>query len=205
MVYLTEAEFAPRAARPPTGRSVRCAPDDSTPGAANAGPLAQLYRRAAPRIYRLALAITASAAAAEDVVQETFVRALARTGERGRAAGNSIDDGRALEPWLHRVARNLAIDAHRRVATDRQARRVLERRAPQVVRARAGESEVDVERVNAALFELPIEQREVVLLRMWEGLSFPEIAERTDVPIGTVHSRFRYALARLRPLLERDR
>ena len=54
----------------------------------------------------------------------------------------------------------------------------------------------------AALFKLPTEQREVVFLRIYEGLSFPAVAERVDAPQGTVHSRFRYAMQRLRTLLE---
>ncbi|MBX3468004.1 MAG: RNA polymerase sigma factor [Planctomycetes bacterium] len=148
--------------------------------------LAALFRRAGPAAYRLALAITCDPAAAEDVVQESFVRALSRAPE---------GDG-PLDGWLHRTARNLALDhlRRRKVAADRAGDVAL------LLARRDGPAPdgLDAQAVSRALLDLPLEQREVVLLRVWEGLSFPEVAARVEAPLGTVHSRFRYAMERLR-------
>lgn len=152
-----------------------------------------LFRRVGPATYRLALAITGDATAAEDVVQEAFARVFSRT---ERCDADARDLG-ALDGFVRRTARNLALDhlRRRKVASDkaREAAAALLRPAG----PEPGDG-VDAAAVSSALFDLPVEQREVVVLRVWEGLTFPEIAERTEVPLGTVHSRFRYALERLR-------
>ena len=57
-------------------------------------------------------------------------------------------------------------------------------------------------RISSGLVGLPVEQREVVMLRVYDGLTFPQIAERTEAPLGTVHSRFRSGLERLRAALK---
>jgi RNA polymerase sigma-70 factor (ECF subfamily) len=154
-------------------------------------PLAALFRRAGPGAFRLALAITADPAAAEDVVQEAFLRVLGRKDALGPA-----DD---LDGYLHRTARNAALDhlRRRKVAVEK-----TEEAALVLVRAREGAAGagdgLDAAAVSRAVLDLPVEQREVVWLRVWEGLSFPEVAARVEAPLGTVHSRFRYAMERLR-------
>ena len=153
--------------------------------------LPTVYRRVAPGIYRLALAITGDPALAEDVVQEAFVRVIGR--------GEGVERDRPLDGYLYRTGRNLAFDHLRSRRHDATARRAL------LVAPRpgvGGDPDVDAERVSAALFALPVEQREVVVLHVYEGLTFREVSERTGVPLGTVHSRYRYALQHLRPLLE---
>lgn len=157
-------------------------------------PFADLFRRAGGAAYRAALAITGDPAAAEDVVQEAFVRVFSRPpGQDDREAS-----GRALDGYLHRAVRNAALDhlRRRKVAVDKAreaAAALLQRRAGD-----ARDAGPDAALVSRALFDLPVDQREVVVLRVWEGLSFPQIAERVEVPLGTVHSRFRYAMERLR-------
>src|SRR5690606_38557660 len=81
-------------------------PDASDQRLGDADPLTALFRRAGPAAFRLALAITGDAAAAEDVVQEAFVRVLSRVAD-------DVDD-RPLDGLLHRAARNLALDHLRR-------------------------------------------------------------------------------------------
>lgn len=158
-------------------------------------PFADLFRRTGGAAYRVALAITGDPVVAEDVVQEAFVRVFSRAEEREST-------GRALDGYLHRAVRNLALDhlRRRKVATEK----VREAAAALLLR-REGDGPAidgpDAAKVSQALFDLPVDQREVVVLRVWEGLSFPEIAERVEVPLGTVHSRFRYAMERLRALL----
>jgi RNA polymerase sigma-70 factor (ECF subfamily) len=55
--------------------------------------------------------------------------------------------------------------------------------------------------IEAALRDLPVDQREVIVLKVYEGMTFKEIAELTDVPSDTVASRYRYALSKLRSVL----
>lgn len=149
--------------------------------------LGAVFHRLGPALHAQALAILADPAGAEDVVQDAFVRVWNR---RRRLA-----DLERLDGYLFQAVRRLALDQLRRGA--RAERRILEARP-----ASPGASEgPDVERIDAALRGLPPEQREVVVLRVHLGLSFAEVAERTETPLGTVHSRWRYAMTRLRERL----
>jgi RNA polymerase sigma-70 factor (ECF subfamily) len=174
------------------GREASAVLDPGSPAnGPDVDPFADLFRRTGGAAYRVALAITGDPGVAEDVVQEAFVRVFSR------APGDETS-GRALDGYLHRAVRNLALDhlRRRKVATEK-AREA----AAALLMRRAGDGPSDgpdAAKVSQALFDLPVDQREVVVLRVWEGLSFPEIAERVEVPLGTVHSRFRYAMERLR-------
>ena len=164
---------------PPDRPKTRTAPE----------PFADVYSRLGPSSYRLALAITGDPAAAEDAVQEAFVRVWRRRG--------NLDSAARLDGYLHRAVRNAALDQRRRS----KARDTLAKGAALLIGTAESEAQ-DPERIAASLLRLPIDQREVVLLRVYEGLSFKEVAARVGAPLGTVHSRFRYAMERLRALLE---
>lgn len=155
--------------------------------------LTALWRRSGRAAWRLAVLILADPAAADDVLQEAFARLSARA--------CALTEPGALDGYLWRTVRHLALDLRERA---RAGERALAQRAHAELWRRAGEAEPvgpELEELAAAMAELPLEQREVVLLRVWEGLSFPEVAARVGVPEGTVHSRFRYALTRLRARL----
>ncbi len=129
---------------------------------------------------------------AEDAAQEAFVRAwqsLPRYDHRGTFAA-----------WLCRIAVNRALDHLRR---DRPTVDVellpLRSREPGPER-RAEEVELQ-ERVQEAVLALPLASRTALVLREYEGLSYREIAETLDIPIGTVMSRLNYARSRLREML----
>lgn len=156
--------------------------------------LTTTFRKVGPAMFRQALAVLGDRAAAEDVVQEAFLRTWRRR-ERLRDPGQ-------LDGYLVQAARNLALDQRR--WRERRAAVTEADAAPEdaLVVPRSEDAAADAERLSRALHRLPTEQREVVLLHLIEGRTFPEVAARTGAPLGTVHSRYRYALARLRELLE---
>ena len=140
---------------------------------------------------------------AEDIFQETFIKAV-RVIDEGRYA----DTGKFLS-WVLRIAHNQVIDYFR---AQRQNKTLTEAEAGYDVLGslRLAEKTVEDEMVRRqterdvrALIELlPEEQREVVMMRYFSGLSFKEIAEHTDVSINTALGRMRYALINLRRMIK---
>ena len=130
-------------------------------------------------------------AEAEDFVQEAFVRFWrTRQGVRDPLA------------YLYQCVRSVALDASR----SDQARKAREENRSEYTHSTAYfasslEDEERTQRIQAALAELPTEQSEVVLLKIWSGLTFAQIAEVAGKSIGTVSSRYRYAIERLRTIL----
>jgi RNA polymerase sigma-70 factor (ECF subfamily) len=126
---------------------------------------------------------------ARDAVQEAFVRLL----RREKAPQNML-------AWLYRTVRSAAFDGLR------SARR--RRREQQVVAERTfwfetrPDDAMDAVAAQTALAAVPEEQREVIVLRLWSGLSLAEIAEVCGAPISTVFSRYRAASAEVRRQLE---
>ena len=160
--------------------------------------LTELYDRHGRAAYSLALRVVGNPETAEEVVQEAFMtlwrRAETYRPERG-----------APRSWLLTVVRNRAIDVLRgpgragpslTPVTDD-----LPLAAPDDPEAEAMRG-VEGAAVRAALAGLPAEQREVVELAFFGGLAYPEVAERIGAPLGTVKSRMRLALHRLRGALQ---
>ena len=123
---------------------------------------------------------------AEDVVQDVFLR-LAR---QRRQPDNA-------KAWLFRCVRNAAINVLR---SQRRRRRHEQRRAAERASwfVSRGDELIDAEAAQAALAELPAEQREVIVLRIWAGLTLREAGEVVGQPVSTVFSRYRAGLAGLR-------
>jgi len=140
---------------------------------------------------------------AEDIFQETFIKAV-----RVIDDGRYTDNGKFLS-WVLRIAHNQVIDHFR---SRRQNKTVSETEAGYDVLGtlRFAEGTVEdemvsdqIERDVRALVELlPDEQREVVMMRYFAGLSFKDIAEQTDVSINTALGRMRYALINLRRMIK---
>jgi len=163
----------------------------------NTEGLTSLYDRHGRLVYSLALRIVRDAGDAEDVTQEVFVQAW-RQAERFDTSRGSV------AAWLLTVARARAIDLLRR-------RRVR----PQLADAPANAESSDeaprqdvrlewAERAGAvrtALESLPLVQRLTIELAFFEGLTHNEIAEQLEIPLGTVKTRVRQGLLRLRDLL----
>ncbi|HET8606688.1 MAG TPA: sigma-70 family RNA polymerase sigma factor [Gaiellaceae bacterium] len=152
-----------------------------------------LYRRYARSVFGLALRRLGDRSRAEDAVQETFASiwrsAKSYRPERGPGA-----------PWLYAVARNAIVDrARARAETPTEMPEEASGEAGPPERAEAGWVQW---RVHRALEELPEREREVIALAYWSGLSQSEVAEFLGIPLGTVKTRTRAALARLAEILE---
>jgi RNA polymerase sigma-70 factor (ECF subfamily) len=157
--------------------------------------MSALYDRYGRLAYSLIFRVVRNASTAEDLVQETFLRVWNR--------GHSFDERRgALGPWILTVARNRAID-YLRSAENRAAAGVLEldRIENPALFAQLEDSALSIDRarrLKAAFEKLNPQQRTVIELAYYEGLSQTEMADRMKQPLGTVKTWVRTALKVLR-------
>lgn len=124
-----------------------------------------------------------------DVVQSAFIR-----------LAEQQPPPRRVVPWLYRVARNLAISQVRAESVRRKHERQRHRETGSWFRERSGRT-IDTDDAVAALRELADDDREIVMLRIWSGLTFNEIALVTGTPRATVHRKYTDALAKLKERL----
>jgi RNA polymerase sigma-70 factor (ECF subfamily) len=158
--------------------------------------LAELYDRYTPLIYPVALRILRSAADAEEVVQQSWLQVW-----KG-AAGYDPRRG-TVAAWLLTVARSRALDLYRSVASRRRAEGQVDPEPlarPEDPTTSVAQRQVS-ERVRKALEGLAPQQRQVLEIAYFEGLSQNEVAARLNAPLGTVKSWTRQGLMRLRELL----
>ena len=187
------------------GRSSESQAEDRTllqrVAARDAGGLGGLYDRHGRAVYSLALRILGDEGDAEEVTQDVFAQAWARAGQYDDARGT-------VAAWLLMMARTRAIDRFRarrvrpegRVHDDagltlQQLPATSPDAASQILAAERGQ------RVRRALEALPFLQRVAIELAYFEGLSQREIAERLEQPLGTVKTRMRLGLLKLREAL----
>ena len=159
--------------------------------------LVELYDRYGRTVFGVLFRMLGTPEPAEEVTQDAFNavwhRATTYRGDRG-----------SVRTWLFAIARNAAIDwrrtkgrrVEREVVIDQAAHLIEEQRVDDGVIAKERS-----EQVRAAVASLPAEQRIVLGLAFWSGLSQREIAERTGAPIGTVKSRVRLGMLKLRESL----
>jgi RNA polymerase sigma-70 factor (ECF subfamily) len=134
---------------------------------------------------------------AEEVAQDAF-HAVWR-----RAATYRADRG-SVRTWLLAIARNAAIDWRRTKGKRVEREAAIDEAAELIADVRVDDrviASLRAERVRAAVASLPEEQRVVLSLAFWSGLSQSEIAERTGTPLGTVKSRVRLGMSKLRDRL----
>ncbi|MGA2764138.1 MAG: sigma-70 family RNA polymerase sigma factor [Spirochaetia bacterium] len=166
--------------------------------------LRELYARHGRLVYGLALRIVGDQEAAQEITQDVFLRAWekADTYRREKAL---------VRTWLARITRNRAIDLlRRRASRETRARDAWEEMKNAVAEGQPDpaspvEREDQRARIGRAILSLPEEQRSVLALAFFEGRTHREIAAATGDPLGTVKSRIRSAMIRLRELLQEER
>jgi RNA polymerase sigma-70 factor (ECF subfamily) len=151
-------------------------------------------------LYSYAVVLSRNRTEAEDLVQETCLRAL-RAMQRLRPDSN-------IKSWLFTILRNIWLNQLRQSRTAREVANIEadENSAHEAVDTAKDPyamyvSNMEREQVRNAIQQLPLEFREIILLREYEELSYEEIAILLDCPAGTVMSRLARARAKLRELL----
>jgi RNA polymerase sigma-70 factor (ECF subfamily) len=160
---------------------------------------ARFYDATIARAYGLALRVTNNATLAEEVTQEAYLEAW-------RGAARYDRDRGGVPSWLFTIVRRRAVDRIRAVGAGRRRDAAYHSREGRADEGDTTSSQVhasmDALRVRAALADLTPRQRQVIGLAYYGGLSYPEIAAKLGIPTGTIKSRARAALSRLRDTLE---
>lgn len=141
---------------------------------------------------------------AEDIFQDTFIKVI-----RSLKTGKYIENGKFIS-WVLRISHNLIIDHFRKekllATTSNDDSNIDLFNSPKFSEENIEDKLVHEQitfEVRLLIDELPDDQRQVILLRHYQGLSFKEIADLTDVSINTALGRMRYALINLRKLIEK--
>jgi RNA polymerase sigma-70 factor (ECF subfamily) len=160
--------------------------------------LAELYDRYVRLVFSLAVKVLNDRSSAEEIVQEVFAKVW-------RGAGAFDADRGKFSSWLIGIAHHQCIDELRR----RRVRPISESLADSPVTeltsdndpAQAAEQAFERGRIRRALAQIPAEQRVVIELAFFEGLTHREIAERSGDPLGTVKTRVRLGMQKLKDIL----
>lgn len=162
-----------------------------------------LIERHRKRVYGYIMTIVRDSNLADDIFQETFIKVVASLDK-----GKYVDGGKFIS-WVLRIAHNQVIDHFRsikgkyHVTSDDVGYDILGAQGHFETNAEDRLEGLETsEQVRSLVDNLPVEQREVVLMRHYMDLSFKEIAEQTGVSINTALGRMRYALINLRKLIE---
>ena len=154
-----------------------------------------LFRQIAPKLKSLMLRLGTDASTAEELVQETMLSVWRK--------GHTFDSSKAsASTWIFTIARNLRIDRFRS-----ESRPEFDPNDPALVPEPELRADEQLEQkyrqkyVRKCLDELPLDQREVVQLSFMQGLSHQEIADKLDIPLGTVKSRLRLSFGKLRTMM----
>jgi RNA polymerase sigma-70 factor (ECF subfamily) len=162
-----------------------------------------LINRHKNKVFTYIILIVKNQSLAEDIFQDTFIKVIKSLQE-----GKYKDNGKFVS-WVIRIAHNLTIDHFRKEkqintysnedyeADIFNSRKLSENTVEDIM----VESQI-IKEVRLLIDELPEDQKQVILLRHYGGLSFKEIADQTDVSINTALGRMRYALINLRKLIE---
>ncbi|WP_313806392.1 sigma-70 family RNA polymerase sigma factor [Flavobacterium sp.] len=166
--------------------------------------LATLIDRHQSKIYGFIYSKVSDRDVTEDIFQDTFIKVI-----KTLKAKNYNEEGKFL-PWVMRIAHNLIVDYFRknqkmpyyRETEEFSIFSIMSDNSPNIEsRIISAQVEQDLQRL---INELPDDQREVLVMRIYEDLSFKEIADATGVSINTALGRMRYALMNLRKVIEKN-
>jgi RNA polymerase sigma-70 factor (ECF subfamily) len=163
-----------------------------------------LVKRSKSKVYTTIYLIVKDRYIAEDLMQEAYIKAIDVI-----KSGRYNEEGKFL-PWILRISHNMAIDHFRK--DKRYPTIVLEDGSKVFNSFDFAEDSVEelqmkadqIENIREMIKKLPDEQREVLVMRHYEDLSFQEIADQTGVSINTALGRMRYALINLRKMLNKQ-
>jgi RNA polymerase sigma-70 factor (ECF subfamily) len=147
-----------------------------------------VYERFRGPVFAISLSVLHDHGLAADATQQTFIKAW--------QAATTYDAERELAPWIYAIARRTAIDIYRK-----QAKSVTSEEVDTPVPPPAMDVIWEVFEVRSALDRLPDEERQVIKLSHFDGLTHVEIAAHMDIPVGTVKSRSHRAHRRLLEML----
>ncbi|HOY77693.1 MAG TPA: sigma-70 family RNA polymerase sigma factor [Hyphomonadaceae bacterium] len=159
---------------------------------------AELFGYYAPRVKSYLMRLGADNAQAEEITQDVMVTVWRKAQLFDRAQAS-------VSTWIFRIARNRRIDVFRRTKKPG-----LDPEEPMILPAAAEAPDARIEimetetRIRAAMKDLPEEQLHLLRLAFYEGLSHREIADKLDLPLGTVKSRIRLAFGKMKARLEND-
>jgi RNA polymerase sigma-70 factor (ECF subfamily) len=147
----------------------------------------ELYREHGPALLAYAAALLGERAAAEDVLHQVFLKLL----------GGQFEFPSEARPYLFRAVRNTALNSRRSRARDVPLDEQWLIKPVDAVDAGLA--------LEQALRELPVEQREVVVMHVWGAMTLEDIAKVLELSSNTVASRYRYGLRKLREIMQRPR
>ena len=162
--------------------------------------LGALYDRYGRLVFSLAFQVTSDAAVAEEITQEVFLQIWNKAGSYQAAQGK-------VTTWITSVARHRAIDSLRRRGARPEGHQVdfEDDEAPELVDPLGVEEQVEFSQrslaIRKAISQLPPEQQKALALAYFKGLTHQEIAELTGEPLGTVKTRIRLAMIKLKQIL----
>lgn len=166
--------------------------------------LAALIERHQSKIYGFIYSKVMDRDVTEDIFQDTFIKVI-----KTLKTKNYNEEGKFL-PWVMRIAHNLIVDHFRKTkkmpfnrdTEEYSVFSIMTDNSPNIEsRIISEQVEVDLQRL---INELPDDQREVLVMRIYDDLSFKEIADLTGVSINTALGRMRYALMNLRKVIEKN-
>ena len=164
-----------------------------------------LIKRHQQRLYSYIYSKVKDGVITEDIFQDTFIKVI-----RTLKLGNYNEEGKFL-PWVLRIAHNLIIDHFRKLKRMSTFKNIDDFDIFSLI----SDGNLDAEKkmiqqqvlsdVSELIHELPKEQKEVLVMRIYKDMSFKEISENTNVSINTALGRMRYALMNLRKIIEKNK
>lgn len=173
--------------------------------AGNENALAILINRHQSKIYGFIYSKTSDRDISDDVFQDTFVKVIKTL------KSNSYNEEGKFLPWVMRIAHNLIIDHFRKgkkmpMTRDTEEYSVFSKMEDQSLSSENEMITIQIENdLQKLIKELPDDQKEVIMMRMYQDLSFKEISELTGVSINTALGRMRYALLNLRKVIDKNK